>query len=126
MKRLRIFFSTKYTVTIGHSNNNKNPLHISYILHSSVHFIHSVLSDSLQPHESHTACQASLSITSSQSSLQLMSVESAMPSSHLIFCCPLLLLPLVPPSIRVFSSETALHIRWSKYWSFILQHQSFQ
>ena len=64
------------------------------------------------------ACQASLSITNSRSSLKLMSIESVMPSSHLILCHPLLLLPSVFPSIRVFSSESALHIRWPKYWSF--------
>ena len=63
-------------------------------------------------------CQASLSITISQSSLKLMSIESVMPSSHLILCCPLLLLPSIFPSIRVFSNESALHIRWPKYWSF--------
>ena len=64
------------------------------------------------------ACQASLSITNSRSLLKLMSVESVMPSSYLILCCPLLLLPSVFPSIRVFSSESALCIRWPKYWSF--------
>ena len=64
------------------------------------------------------ARQASLSITNSQSLLKLMSIESVMPSSYLIFCRPLLLLPPIPPSIRVFSSESALHIRWPKYWSF--------
>ena len=64
------------------------------------------------------ACQASLSITISWSSLKLTSIESVMPSSHLILCHPLLLLPPIPPSIRVFSSESALHIRWPKYWSF--------
>ena len=64
------------------------------------------------------ARQASLSITNSQSSLRLMSIESVMPSSHLIFCHPLLLLPSVSPSIRVFSIESALPIRWPKYWSF--------
>ena len=64
------------------------------------------------------ACQASLSITNSQSLPKLMSIESVMPSSHLIFCCPLLLLPSIFPSIRVFSDESALHIRWPKYWSF--------
>ena len=62
--------------------------------------------------------QASLSITNSQSLLKLMSIESVMPSSHLILCHPVLLLPPIPPSIRVFSSESALHIRWPKYWSF--------
>ena len=64
------------------------------------------------------ARQASLSITSSWSLLKLMSIESVMPSNHLILCCPLLLLPSVFPSIRVFSNESALHIRWPKYWSF--------
>ena len=62
--------------------------------------------------------QASLSITNSQSLLKPMSIESVMPSSHLILCCPLLLLPPIPPSIRVFSSEYILPIRWPKYWSF--------
>ena len=65
-----------------------------------------------------TAHQASLSITNSQSSLRLTSTEAVMPSSHLILCRPLLLLPPIPPSIRVFSNESALHIRWPKYWSF--------
>ena len=64
------------------------------------------------------ARQASLSITNSRSSLRLMSIESVMPSSHLILCCPLLLLPPIPPSIRVFSNESTLHKRWPKYWSF--------
>ena len=65
-----------------------------------------------------TACQASLSITNSRSSLKLMSTESVMPSSHLILCCSLLLLPPIPPSIRAFSNESTLHMRWPKYWSF--------
>ena len=64
------------------------------------------------------ARQASLSITSSRSSLRLTSIESMRPSSHLILCRPLLLLPPIPPSIRVFSNESTLHIRWPKYWSF--------
>ena len=64
------------------------------------------------------AHQASLSITNSQSSLKLTSIESVMPSSHLIFCRPLLLLPPIPPSIRVFSNKSTLHMRWPKYWSF--------
>ena len=64
------------------------------------------------------ARQASLSITNSRSSLRLISIESVMPSSHLILCRPLLLLPPIPPSIRVFSNESTLHIRWPKYWSF--------
>ena len=64
------------------------------------------------------ARQASLSITNSRSSLKLTSIESVMPSSHLMLCRLLLLLPPVPPSIRVFSNESVLHIRWPKYWSF--------
>ena len=64
------------------------------------------------------AHQASLSITNSQSSPKPMSIESVMPSNHLILCYPLLLLPLIFPSIRVFSNEVAFHIRWPKYWSF--------
>ena len=63
------------------------------------------------------ARQASLSITNSQSSLKLMSIESVMPSNHLIYFCPLLLLPPIPPSIRVFSNESSLRMRWPKYWS---------
>ena len=66
------------------------------------------------------AHQASLSITNSQSLLKLISFESLMPSNHLILCCPLLLLPSIFPSIRVFSSESALNIRWPKYWRFSL------
>ena len=65
-----------------------------------------------------SACRASLSITSSWSSPKLMSIESVMPSNHLILCRPLLLLPSIFPSISVFSNESALHIRWPKYWSF--------
>ena len=64
------------------------------------------------------ACQASLSITNSQSLLKLISIESVMPSNHLILCGPLLLLPSISPSIRVFSNETVLRIRWPNYWSF--------
>ena len=64
------------------------------------------------------ACQASLSITNSQSSPKLTSVESVMPSSHLILCRPLFLLPPILPSIRVFSNESTLRMRWPKYWSF--------
>ena len=61
--------------------------------------------------------QASLSITNSRSSLRLTAIKSVMPSSHLILCCPLLLLPPIPPSIRVFSNESTLHMRWPKYWN---------
>ena len=64
------------------------------------------------------ACQASLPITNSSSLLKFMFIESVMPSSHLILCHPLLLLPSIFPSIRVFSNKSVLHIRWPKYWSF--------
>ena len=64
------------------------------------------------------ACQASLFITNSRSLLKLMSISSVKPSNHLILCRPLLLLPSIFPSIRVFSNESALHIRWPKYWTF--------
>ena len=64
------------------------------------------------------ACQASLSVTSSQSLLKLMTIESVMPSNHLILCRPLLLPPSILPSIRLFSNESVLRIRWPKYWSF--------
>ena len=79
---------------------------------SLVQFSHSVVSDSLQPHESQHARPPCPSPT------PLASIESVMPSSHLILGCPLRLLPLIPPSIRVFSNESNLHMRWPKYWSF--------
>ena len=82
----------------------------------SVQFSHSVMSDSATPWI--VARQASLSITNSRSSLKLMPIESVMLSNHLILCCPLLLPPSIFPSIRVFSNESVLHIRWPKYWSF--------
>ena len=75
------------------------------------------MSDSLLPHELQHARPSCPSQTP-QSSPKLMSIESVMPSSHLILCHPLLLLPSIPPSIRVFSSESTLHMRWPKYWSF--------
>ena len=82
---------------------------------SSVQFNHSVVFDSLRPLEAH---QASLSITNSRSLPKLMSIELVMPSNHLILCQPLLLLPSIFPSIKVFSNESLLHIRWPKYCSF--------
>jgi len=84
---------------------------------SSVQFSRSVVSDSATPWIA--AHQASLSIANSRSSPRLTSIESVMPSSHLILCHPLLLLPPIPPSIRVFSNESTLRMRWPKYWSFI-------
>ena len=74
------------------------------------------MSDSVTPWTA--ARQASLSIINSRSLLKLMSIQSVMPSSHLILCCPLLLLPSIFPNSRVFSNESILRIRWSKYWSF--------
>ena len=77
---------------------------------------HSVVSHSATPCTA--ACQASLSITNSQNLPKFMSIELVMPSKHLILCRPLLLLSLIPPSTRVFSNESTLHMRWPKYWSF--------
>ena len=79
----------------------------------------SVVSDSLRPYGLQHTKQASLSIANSRSLLKLMSIASVMPSNHLILCWPLLLLTSIFPRIRVFSSESFLHIRWPKYWSFI-------
>ena len=83
---------------------------------SSIQFSLSVMSDSVTPWT--TERQASLSITNSWSLLKLISTESVMRSNHLILCHPLLFLPSICPSIRVFSNESALRIRWPKYWSF--------
>ena len=80
-------------------------------------FSRSVEFNSLQPHGLQHG-QASLSITNSWSLLKLMFIKSVMPSNHLILCCPLLLPPSIFPSIRVFSNESVLRIRWPKYWSF--------
>ena len=100
-----IAFSNLF-ITLFHLNN----------IFSSVHFSHSVMSDSAIPWTA--ACQASLSITNSQNLLKPVSIESVMPSNHLILCHPRLLLPSIFPSTRVFSNESALHIRWPKNWSF--------
>ena len=91
------------------------PIQVVSII-SSVQFSHSVVSDSATPWIA--ARQVSLSITNSRSSLGLTSIESVIPSSHLILCHPLLLLSPIPPSIRVFSNESTLHMRRPKYWSF--------
>ena len=82
---------------------------------SSVQFSRSVVSDSLRPHESQHARPP---VTNSRNSLRLTSIESVMPSSHLILCRPLLLLPPIPPSTRVFSNESTRPIRWPTYWNF--------
>ena len=97
-------------------NINISSLLCSIKMFSSVQFSHSVVSDSLRPHESqHTR---PLSITNSRTSLRLTSIESMIPSSHLILCHPLFLLTPIPPSIRVFSNESTLRMRWPKYWIF--------
>ena len=85
-------------------------------VNDSVQFSRSVVSDSATPWT--VAHQTSLSITNSQSLLKLMSIESVKPSNHLILCCPLLLLPSIFPSIRVFYSDSVFCMRWPKYWSF--------
>ena len=97
---------------------------LSILCLESVQFSHSVVSDSLRPHESqHTRppCPSptpGVYSNSSRSLLKFMSVQSVMPSSHLILCRPLLLQPSIPPSIRAFSNESVLRMRWPKYWSF--------
>ena len=87
-------------------------IYLADILYGSVQFSHSVVSPWT------AAYQASLSITNSRSLLKLISIESVMPSNHLILCRPLLLPPSIFYSIRVFSNDSALRIRWPKYWSF--------
>ena len=98
------------------SHNLRSHNYINYRCAASVKFIHSGMSDFATPWTS--TRQASLSITISRSWLRLMSIESVMPSNHLILCRPLLLLPSIFPSIRVFSNESILNIRWPKYQSF--------
>ena len=88
----------------------------AFLIISSVQFSCSVMSNSVTPWSA--ACQDSRSSTNSWSLLKLMSIESVMPSEQLILCCPLLLMPSTFPSIRVFSNQSVLHIRWPKYWSF--------
>ena len=87
-------------------------------MYSSVQSVQSLSCVQLFVTQGTAAHQASLSITNSRSLLKLMSIESVMPSNLLILCLPLLLLPPIPPSIRVFSNESVRHIRWPKYWSF--------
>ena len=100
--------------SLGSTANSLGDL---YSLILSVQFRHSVVSDSLWPPWT-AAHQSSLSIINSWSLLKLMSIESVMPSNHLVLCHPLLLLPSIFPSIREFSNESVLHIRWPKHWSF--------
>ena len=101
------------------NNHRKRQIYQCFLYNSfsPAQFSRSVMSNSLWPHElQHN--EASLSISSSWSSLKFTSIELVMPSRHLILCRPLLLMPSIPPSIRVFSNESALHMRWPKYWSF--------
>ena len=91
---------------------------ITYILKRGISSVQSLSRVRLFAAPWIAACQTSLYITNSWSLIKLMSIESVMPSSHLTLCCPPLLLPPIPPSIRVFSNESTLHMRWSKYWSF--------
>ena len=99
--------------------------HPAYLtsMHSLVQFRRSVLSNSLPPpglQHTRSPCPS----PNSQSLLKLMSIESVMPSNHLILCCPLLLLPSIFPSIRIFSNQSVLHIKWPKYWSFSISLSS--
>ena len=100
-----------------YSKNLKLLKNFKLLLEDSVQFSRSVMSNSLQPHESQHARPPCPSPTPRVYSNSCPS-KLVMPSSHLILCRPLLLLPPVPPSIRVFSSESTLHIKWPKYWSF--------
>ena len=108
--RLMIFLCQKVFL------KTKNRFYVYFLHFSSVQFSHSVMSDSATQWTA--ARQASLSITNSRSPPKPMSIELVMPSNHLILCRPRLLLPSIFPSIRVFSNESALRIRWTKYWSF--------
>ena len=116
MKKSRFFSNTKekryraLKIKISLAGSNNLDIYLFQFL-----FSHSVVSDSVKPWTG--ACQASLSITNSWSLLKLMSIESVMPSNHLILCRPLLLLPSIFPSIRVYSNELVLRIRWPKYGS---------
>ena len=97
-------------VTVGHFNQPR------YFVWEELLFSHEVVSNSLQPYDCSTSGSSVLHHL--QEFAQLMSIESVMPSNHLILCCPHLFLPSVFPSIRVFSNESAVHIRWPQYWSF--------
>ena len=108
------FVSKNKTIWIYTSESEKKPQSFN----DSISSVQSISRVQLFATPRITARQASLSITNSQSSPKLLSIELVMPSSHLILCRPLLLLPPIPPSIRVFSNESTLRIRWPKYWSF--------
>ena len=112
---LYVIFSSGYNLVYTFSSQSLLLLLLVYIQFSSLHSLSCVW---LFATPWTAACQASLFITNSQSLLKLMSIQSEMPSNHLILCRPLLLLPSIFPSIRVFSNESILHIRWPKDWSF--------
>ena len=139
VKQVGMIFSTTITEKIGFpvsKNTHQNSLFLVILVFRA--WIFSILLECMDKHPQllhfssvqslsrvwlfvtpwTAACQASLSITNSQSLLKLMSIESVMPSNHLIFCRPLLLLPSIFSSIRVFPSESVLQVRWPKYWSF--------
>ena len=107
MQRVEHGWATKHILKLGPSSSDDT------IQFGSVQLSRSVVSESMN-----AAHQASLSITNTRSSFKLLYIESVMPSSHLILCHPLLLMPPIPPSIRVFSNESTLRLRWPKYWSF--------
>ena len=116
------FYKIIFKITKQHKTKIKQNIWVDILTkfnqnNFSVQFSHWIVSNSLGPHGS-AAHQASLSITNSQRLLKLMPITSVMTSNHLILCHPLLLPPSIFPSIRVFSNESVLHIRWPKYWSF--------
>ena len=103
---------------VGSSGPSPHVLHLPFVYRTPFSSVQLLSCDWLFATPWTAAHQASLSITNSRSPPKPMSIESVMPSNHLILCRPLLLLPSIFPSIRVFSNESALHIRWPKYWSF--------
>ena len=107
-----------YSLLFCQKENNKKSIHLIRWRSDQFSSVHSLSRVRLSANPWTAARQASLSITNSRSSLKLMSIESVMPSNHLILCRPLLLLPSIFPSIRVFSKESVLRIRWPEYWSF--------
>ena len=115
---LKIPTSLFYDFFTHIANQNNIKQHIQAVVHVQFSSVQSLSCVWLFVTPWIAARQASLSITNSWSSLRLTSIESVMPSSHLILCRPLLLLPQIPPSIRVFSDEATLRMRWPKYWSF--------
>ena len=112
------FFFLFYKVLFGKAKVMTNTHNRSFFFNQVISSVQSLSPVQLFEIPWTAACQASLSITNSQSLLELMSIELVMPSNHLILCRLFLLLPSIFPSIRVFSNESVLHIRWPKYWSF--------